>query len=315
MRENLESKVYNSKVFQWLKSDNMIFKGQDDSDYTFIKYPYSKKLDIIYGNHLYNTGINGRLSYSGIYDKEKEELIVVDYYLSDALGLNWGDHLYMNNDEVEEKLKNKINICIENYVSQHQHEFYEAAKDIEGICNFREVEHDFVNGCENYEYKSDILNLPENHILEFLDNENNIFDYVSNYILQNKDYIGYQLKSNDKQNEYLTSIINNKEHGLYKAKKIRDILNNSNAQRVQVYIRKDGINFDFKYDKEYLKYNIADFLSLYGMPAYDRKRFKFFFDNKREFNYENIYKIEYRNKPIYIDQNYEKSLEKEEYSL
>lgn len=314
MGEKLESEA--CKIFQWLKSDNMIFKGQCDSDYTFIKYPYSKKLDIIYGTQLYNVGIDGNLNYSGIYDKEKEKLIVIDYYLNAALGFNLGDILYKNYHELEEELKNKLKMYVENYVSQYQDEFYAAAKNYNGYCNNNRVEHDFVNGCENYEYEADIYELSYKNIVKCLDDENYLLDMATDYIQKHKENIGRQLKDNDEKNKYLTSLINNKNHDLYKAKEISDILKNSAAQKVQIYIRKEGINFDFKYNKEILKNSLSNsYISLYGMLASDRRKFRELFGNNSDFNYKNIYKIEYRSKPIYADRDYDNIPEKDEYSL
>ena len=66
------SKLNNNKVFQWIKSKEMIFKDKDNSKYTFIKYPYSENLDLIYGDYLSYVGIDSKLKYAGVYDKEKD---------------------------------------------------------------------------------------------------------------------------------------------------------------------------------------------------------------------------------------------------
>ena len=316
MKGNLESDTYNNEFFQWLKSDSMIFKGQNELKYTFIKYPYSKKLDIIYESRLDDIGIGGNLSYCGIYDKEKVKLIVTDYYLDLALGSNWDDVLYKNKYELEDKLLSNLKICVENYVSQNPDEFYETVKDYGGYCNKNKVERDFVNGCEHYEYEANIHDLSYRDILKCLDDENYIFDIASDYMQRHMENIGRQLKDNDEENEYLTSIINNKNHDLYKAREINDILKNSSALNLHLYIRKNGINVDFKYDKDILVNSLTNsYISLYGMPASDRRKFRNLFDNNDDFNYKDICKIEYRNKSLYVDKNYDNILEKDEYSL
>ena len=309
MRDKLESEVYNSKIFQWLKSDNMIFY---DSDYIFIKYPYSENLDLIYGNYLSYVGIGSSLKYAGIYDKEKNVLFAIDYNLKNALKLSWDDKIFKDLSELELGLISKLNTCINDYVYQNKEEFYKAVNDYKGYVDVSDIESDFIRGKTNYKYNTNISKISKEDILKYLDHEEYVFDWAFDYIQKNKKYIGENLKDNDVKNEYLTSILNNKNHPLHKAREIRISLEKIAASTVHVYIYKNDIAFDFKYDKTSLMNSVSNsYISTYNMSASDRREYEKQFGKYTDFNFNDIYKIEYRNKPIYVDRNYENSLKKE----
>lgn len=318
IEEDLISKLNNNKVFQWLKSKEMVFKDTNQSKYTFIKYPYSENLDLIYGDYLSYVGIDSKLKYAGIYDKEKDVLFALDYDLRNALELSWNDRLFKDISELEKELVSKLNDCIDDYVYHNKEEFYESANDYEGRSDTNSVETDFIDGYTNYEYNTNIYKISNEDILKYLDNEEYVFDWAFDYIQKNKRYIGEKLKDNDVKNEYLTSIINNKNHPLHKARKIRVALEKSKASTVHVYIYKNDLAFDFKYDKSSLMYGVSNsYISTYNMLAPDRREYEKQFGKYTDFNFKDIYKIEYRNKPIYVDNNFfkEKELFGEGYSL
>ena len=312
------SKLNNNKVFQWIKSKEMVFKDKDNSKYTFIKYPYSENLDLIYGEYLSYIGIDSNLKYAGIYDKEKDTLFALDYNLRNALGLSWDDRFFKDVSELERELIFKLNRTVDDYVLQNKEEFYEAVKDYEGAFRPENVESDFIFGYKEYKYNAKIYKVLSDDILKYLDNEEYVFDWSFDYIQKNKKYIGETLKDIDVKNEYLSSIIKDKTHPLHKARMIRESLDNSDSVTVHVFINKEGIDFDFKYDKSSLTHSLSSsYISLFNMPAQDRQKYAKLFDYNDDFNYKDIYKIEYRNKPIYIDNNFTKNheLSTEQHSL
>ena len=64
------------------------------------------------------------------------------------------------------------------------------------------------------------------------------------------------------------------------------------------------------------RYNRPSYISTYNMSASDRREYEKQFGKYTDFNFKDIYKIEYRNKPIYIDDNFnEKESSIEEYAL
>lgn len=272
---------------------------------------------MIYGDYLSFLGIDRDLKYCGIYDTEKETLFDVKYNLRDALGLSWGDCVFKDISNIKKELIFKLNDSINEYVFINQEEFYDAVKDYEGYINKRNVEADFINGYTNYKYSSNISDLSTDDILKCLDNENYIFDLAYDHMQKNKKYIGEKLKNIDLQNDYLKSIIQDKNHPLYKARKIRESLENTDIVNVHVFINKEGIDYDFKYDRTSLIYGLSNsYISVYNMTASERKEYEEIFGINTDFNFKDIYKIEYRNKPIYIDDNFnEKELSIEEYVL
>ena len=272
---------------------------------------------MIYGDYLGFLGIDRDLKYCGIYDIKKEILFDVKYNLRDALGLSWDDCIFKDISNIKKELIFKLNDSINEYVFINQEEFYDAAKDYEGYINKKNVEADFINGYTNYKYSSNISDLSTDDILKCLDNENYIFDLAYDHIQKNKKYIGERLKDIDLQNDYLESIIRDKNHSLYKAKKIKESLGNTDIVNVHVFINKKGIDYDFKYDRTSLIYSLSNsYISVYNMTASERKEYEEIFGRNTAFNFKDIYKIEYRNKPIYIDDNFnEKESSIEEYAL
>lgn len=263
-------------------------------------------------------GIDSSLKYAGIYDKEKDILFDLGYDLRNALELSWKDKLFKDMSELELELIAKLNACVDDYVYQNKEEFYEADKDYEGYVDISDVEFDFIQGEIIYKYHTNIHKVSNEDILKYLDDEEYVFEWAFDYIQRNKKNIGEKLKDNDVKNEYLTYIISNKNHPLHKAREIRMSLEKSKASMVHVYIYKNDLVFDFKYDKSSLMYGVSNsYISTYNMPAPDRREYEKLFGKNTDFDFNDIYKIEYRNKPIYVDNNFfkEKELLNEEYSL
>ena len=182
------------------------------------------------------------------------------------------------------------------------------------IHGFRKVRYNkcILEELSEYDENTNISKISNEDILKYLDHEEYVFDWAFDYIQKNKKYIGENLKDNDVKNEYLTSILNNKNHPLHKAREIRISLEKIAASTVHVYIYKNDIAFDFKYDKTSLMYSVSNsYISTYNMSVPDRRKYEKQFGKYTDFNFNDIYKIEYRNKPIYVDQNYESSLKKE----
>lgn len=296
----------------------MVFKDNDKSKYTFIKYPYSEKLYLIYGNYLNYINIDSNLKYVGVYDKEKEVLFALDYDLKSALGLSWNNNVFKSLLELKNELISKLSAFIDDYIYQNKNEFYDAVTEHEEYNNIHGVETDFIYGIANYKYKTNIYEISKEDILKYLDNEEYVFDWAFDYIQKNKEYIGKMLKETDAKNDYLISIVNNKNHPLHKAREIKLTLEKSNASMVHVYIYKADLLFDFKYDKSLLMYSLSNsYLSTYNMSASDRREYEKRFGAYKDFNFNDIYKIEFRNKPLYIDKDFfeKKELSGEEYSL
>ena len=89
---------------------------------------------------------------------------------------------------------------------------------------------------------------------------------------------------------------------LHKAREMYKILKDNNAKSVHVFINKEGVDFDFKYDKKDLMYGCtSSYMSIFNMPASERKNYANLFGKNNDLTYKDIYKIEYKSKPLYID--------------
>ena len=91
---------------------------------------------------------------------------------------------------------------------------------------------------------------------------------------------------------------------------ILDSLKDTDYKRVSLFICKDGKLMNFKIDVSAIEYSWnSSYISQYSMSVKDRDDFEDLFGRREDFNMEDIYKIEYRNKPIYVDAELEKKID------
>ena len=99
-------------------------------------------------------------------------------------------------------------------------------------------------------------------------------------------------------------------------KEIVDIMKDGGYVNVHLFINKNGIDYDFKYNASTLKnYWNYSYLPTYEMQAPDRKEFEKLYGSREDLHYEDIYRIEYRHKPIYEDKNFVKECAEESQEL
>ena len=121
-------------------------------------------------------------------------------------------------------------------------------------------------------------------------------------IIDKSDYSNYILKDNDVRNKLLSDINNNLEHKIHKRKDIVSVLKDSEYKRVNTFIFKDGKYMNFKIDTSALERSWnSSYVSQYSMDYKDREKFEKVFGSRQDFNLDDIYKIEFRNKSIYED--------------
>ena len=305
------------KFLNWLKSDETIYKN-NNSDCIFVKYPYSDNIYLIY-NSYNGVGIGYDLSYCGIYDKEKDILYDIDYVIRKVLNISYLEpQPYHDSNDIYKELKDKISQYIVDYVYENKSEFYAAAENYEACVSKEDIYNNFILGTSDFRYSPVIDTLNKQDILKYLSDEQFVYEFSYKYIKEQKEIIGMILKDNDLKNECLKDLESDQTNSLHKARTIRKLLDNSDSATVHVFINKNDINFDFRYDTKMLKYSCSNsYISTYHMSCSDRKKYYNFFGND-DFSYKDIYKIEYRNKVIYEDENFifdENDYKEEEYSL
>ena len=80
------------------------------------------------------------------------------------------------------------------------------------------------------------------------------------------------------------------------------MLKDSEYKRVNTFIFKDGKYMNFKIDTSALERSWNScYVSQYSMDYKDREKFEKVFGSRQDFNLDDIYKIEFRNKSIYED--------------
>lgn len=306
------------KLFEFLKSDKQVLLTENDKGicnkkhFTIVKIPYNSQIELLYMDTSYYNQIStdGKLEYCGFYNKSKDQLFDINYDLKrNYLELTWDDNSYKTMEQLLDEFNKKIRELITKYVNEYPKEFYDAASNYQSSIEERDIYEYIINGENNLKYES---NYNSNDIL-------NIFDYfeigeeylnqiAGNVIEERKEEIGKSLINIDRKNELINKVNLDVSNIIHKKKEIVDTIKDKEYGNVHVFINKNGIEFDFKYDASILSNRWdCSYISTYNMQAQDRKKFENLFGMHQDFHYEDIYKLEYRNKPIYIDNNFIKS--------
>ncbi len=298
---------YKKEFFDFLKSSETQknFK-RENYNYYIVKIPYNEKIDLLYGDNLYRGEItfDSKLEYEGFYDKEKDVLYDINYDMYNILGLEWRlDSPYLSMSALLKEFNQKLNNIITDYVKTNKKEFYEAAKDYVSDIEEKDIYNNFINNINLFDYESHYEIADKAIILNyFVKDEDLLYAISSDYIEKNKERIGEVLKDNDVRNKLLSDINNNLEHKIHKRKDIVSVLKDSEYKRVNTFIFKDGKYMNFKIDTSALEHSWnSSYVSQYSMDYKDREKFEQIFGSRQDFNLDDIYKIEFRNKPIYED--------------
>lgn len=301
---------YKKEFFDFLKSSEtqQNFK-RENYNYYIVKIPYNEKIDLLYGDNLYRGEIafDSKLEYEGFYDKEKNELYDINYDMYNVLGLEWRlNSPYLSMSNLMNEFNQKLSNIITDYVKTNKKEFYEAAKDYVSDIEEKDIYNNFINNINLFDYESHYEIDNKTIILDyFVKGEELLYAISSDYIEKNKERIGEVLKDNDVRNKLLSDINNNLEHKIHKRKDIVSVLKDSEYKRVNTFIFKDGKYMNFKIDTSTLEHSWnSSYVSQYSMDYKDREKFEQIFGSRQDFNLDDIYKLEFRNKPIYEDKKF-----------
>jgi len=304
---------YKEQFLEFLKSkDSVLEMNRDNNAYEIVKIPYGNNLDMLYASYCYgeNFGIQEKLGYSGVYNRETNEFYDLNYSLRKLLGYSWEDRPYLTSTELFDEMNKKIQDIVTDYVLENSDEFYEAVPDDYEPYSIKEndVYRDFFNGKNEIKYKSEYDIQDYKVLLDYLDKgEDFVYDFSLDNVMKNKENIGKSLVNIDIKNKYLNNIINNKGHRIHKIKDIIDSLKDEDCNMVHVFIYKDGLNYDFKYNREYLLNNYDySYLYAWNIPSKERSGFENLYGRNADFNYGDITKIEFRNKILYLDKDFDK---------
>ncbi len=294
----------------YLESKDMYLGAhENDRIYNFVKIPYNSTIDLIYTTYNFYHSIlpSNKLENCGFYDKKNKKLYDISYQVrTNILGLDWDDNTYPSKEKIKDELNDKVSNCVTDYVLDNKNEFYESVKDYVPNIDEYDVKKNFIYDIKEIIYKAKYNSDNEKDVLDYITNGDNfVHKKASEYCIRNKEQIGKELYDIDKKNELLTNIWNDKNNSLYKVKDIVNAIKDGNYGNVHIFIHKNGLNFDFKYDASTLEYSWdCGYLPSYHMPAQDRNNFESLFGRNENFNYKDITKIEYRNNPIYIDKDF-----------
>lgn len=304
---------YSKDFLSYLKSDNVYCKmNVDNRVYNIVKFPYSSALDLLFMTYNYNQSImpTNKLEYCGFYDKENSKLYDPNYYLrNDILKVDYEDETYPNMTMLTNEFNLLVTNAINDYVIDESKSFYESVEEYESSVKENDVYKNFINNEETIKYNSNYSCSNEKDILEFVDKgQDYVFEKALNYVETYRNWIGRELIDIDKSNEFLESIKNNEMHPLHKRKEIVNCIKDGNYGNIHVFINKDNVDFDFKFDASILENSWHDSsIYIYGMLAPDRRDFENLFGKYTDFDYKDIVKLEYRNKTVYEDSDFTKT--------
>ena len=313
---------YKKEIHDFLKSSETLKNFvRDDYNYYLIKAPYNDTIDLLYGNNTYrsNLGFHDKFEYQGFYDKEKDEIYDISYDMYKMLGIEWNNHDYKSISELMKEFNVKINDIVTDYVKENKDEFYDAAKEYTSDTKEQDVYGFFINDIDILDYECNYDSNDEKNIFKYFDEgESYLYEIAGNYIEMNKEKIGKSLKNIDMKNKLLNNLNSDINNKIHKRRDVIKSLDNNDYKRVNVFICKNGKCMNFKIDVSAIECSWnSSYISKYSMSVKDRDDFDDNFGHREDFNIEDIYKIEYRNKPIYEDNNFDFSNkeEKEEISI
>lgn len=303
------------KFFKFLKSEDKVLYIEDPTEdrprhFYFAKMPYSDNIELLFMSYTYYDKMlmNDKLEYSGFYDKTNDKLYDIDYKLRNyILKLEWNNNPYKDMETLQKEYNKEVSDIITDYVLDNLKEFYDAAGDYESDVTKRSVYQHIMDDKFRLDYSYSYHNCDKADILNYLEQgKDYLYNIASEVIERDKEYIGKKLIDIDKTNEYIKEIYKDKNDSIHKKKEIIDSIQKGDYGSVHVFINKNNIDFDFRYDASVIKnYWDYSYLNTYNMSAPDRREYENLF-GREDPHYEDIYKIEYRNKAIYEDKNFVK---------
>lgn len=306
---------YKDNFFNFLQSDYSTMQfSKEKYTYHIVKIPYSDNIDMLFTMHCYNNEVipSDKLEYCGFFDNKNKFLYDIGYDIRHViLQLEWDDKTYQNMSDILSEFNFKVNNVINEQVAARKDYFYESAEDYESPMLEKYAYRAFIDGTDNIKYEAGYKAEHPNIGLEYIDKG---IDYVNDiahkYSESYREFIGRKLIDLDKLNEFIQEFISNKDHPIHKIKEIVNAIKSENYGYVHIFIKKDNIDFNMKIDAHSLTYSFDNnYISLYNSPAPDRKKFEELFGKYTDLHYEDIQRIEYRNKIIYEDKNFVQKVE------
>lgn len=305
--------LYN-EFLKFLESDEVIFRTEINKKvYDIFKLKYSEDIDMLYisSNYYNKTGMGDKFEYTGFYDNRNNKLYDIGYYLKkDVLGLEFYDNKFVSAITLQSEISEKVNEIIFNEVMNNKESFYNAAKDYESYITENNILEYIVNDKEIprfISYSSYYVGATDNDkILNYIEKgDSYLNEIVSEIMSDNKEEIGKRLINYEKENELYNEVLSNENHFIHKRKEIIKSIEKSKCSNINISIFKNGKYFDFKYSSNKMKNRVSgNWLSVYDIPSSSRKNYMKLFGNK-DFFFEDIYKLKYRNEEIYEDKNFE----------
>lgn len=300
-----------NSFWDFLKSkEKVLYLTENCYNYYLTKIPYSDNIDVLFVTRNFDKDelLYDNLENCGFYDKRNKILYNPSFFLkSNILKIDISNNEYQSLQELQKTFDEKVSQLINNYIYDNVEEFYQSVNDYKSTYSKENVYNFIINDIPKLKYEYIYHSYREDiSMLEYIDKgESYLHDIAFEVIEGSKEYIGQRLIDYDKCNELIKLVNKDKNDSIHKKKKIIESLRNKNFEHVRLFVYKDSISFEFDYNASDLEsFWNNDYLLNRSISHKDREKLNKFYGKNYEFSYDDIYKIEYDDIPIYEDEKF-----------
>lgn len=309
--------MYN-KIIEFLKSNKIqdeitINKNGENNTLIIIKYYYDDNNIILYTQlNDDDLDISKNIEYSGIYNIKTNTFYDISYTLRCIMALQNVPSCFELEDTINSLVLKKCREIIKKdfkniYALKYKIELSDwDKKDIERHKNYyarKTAQRYFLEGKTIDDIDIRIKNIPEisfKHIIDYINNNELLINEIAQqHINNNLKYIYLNSLFTEMYKKEFLEIQNDKTNILHLQKSIKESI--TGQKTVNVTIFKDNKEFTFKTGTVALKLcSMIDYYSPYYIVAKDRKKFYELFGESADYTADEIVKITYGKKNIYV---------------
>lgn len=250
--------------------------------------------------------------YFCLYDK-KHDVICSNSRMPEVLcKLERGDYAF--EEDLRERLQDSVRSMVESRIANDRNNLSvqevtdsNLLRSLEYYQEFGAIEdakrHLFADGAlfdTQYECSYEFSRWTDDELISFIDDPDGFAKAQADaYIQSHQEQILKKLMENETLQTAYQELMQNVDDPIHRMKKITDALNMIDAKTVRVTVCKEGKELSFKTDATSLK-GEHKYYSTFNIPAADRREFEAAFGRYADFHAEDIVKISYGRRDIYV---------------
>lgn len=314
-----------NELIEFLKSDKAQCQltynkyGRKDT-LSIIKFCYDENNMFLYTLFNYENDLNlsQKFEYAGFYNLKSNKLYDLDYHLRDILKIDYNDCAYLDTlkknitslilEKADQLINNDIkSIDAKKAKSKMTESDYKEIKEHTEYYAKKEAEEYFIKNktVENIRIHIPYFkNISIADVIGYLNNDKEIFilEKAANHIGDNLKNIYMSFLKMDICKKEFLKIHNDKTNILHLKRSISNSI--TDQKTVNVTIFKDGKEFTFKTETSSLTSGVyCNYYSTYHIQASDRQKFEELFGRSADYTANEITKIVYCKKPLYMKES------------